>query len=170
MDIFKERYSCRSYSERPVEREKLMAVLEAAQYAPSACNKQPWTFLVVDDEPGRQAVAKSYGRDWIMTAPMYIIVFGHHNEAWHRPCDGKDHTDIDIAIAVEHLCLKAAEEGLATCWVCNFDPKVIVEEYGVSEGIEPIAILPLGYAAEGTNAPVKKRKTLEEIVKWNTLR
>lgn len=170
MDILKDRYSCRAYDSRPVEREKLIEVLDSTRLSPSACNRQPWTFVVVGNEKGRNAVIASYNRDWIRTAPLYIIAFGHHNEAWHRPFDGKDHTDIDIAIAVEHLCLKATEAGLGTCWVCNFDPAVIIEAFDCPEGTEPVAIIPIGYPAKGSEAPKKTRKSLDEIVKWNSLK
>lgn len=169
MPLFAERYSCRSYDPRPVEREKLLTVLEAVRLAPSACNRQPWTFLVVDDEAGLSAVVEAYNRDWIRSAPACIIAFGRHDEAWHRPSDGKDHTDIDVAIAIEHLCLASTAEGLGTCWVCNFDVDVIRKAFDVPVGLEPIAIIPIGYPAADSSVPAKVRKPLDEIVKWNKL-
>lgn len=169
-DIFSERYSCRAYDNgRPVEREKLMRVLEAARLAPSACNRQPWSFVVVDSSDGRKAVEEAYDREWIRTAPLFIIAFGHHGPAWHRPCDGKDHTDIDLAIAVEHICLAATAEGLCTCWVCNFDPEAIRRHFNPAPDVEPVAIIPIGYPVEGAKAPAKVRKPFEDIVKWNKL-
>lgn len=169
MNLFSERYSCRAYQERAVEREKLEAVLEAARLAPSACNRQPWTFLVVDSDDGRAAVIEAYDRDWIRTAPVYIVVFGHHSQGWHRGSDGKDHTDIDVAIAVEHICLAAANVGLATCWVCNFDPAVIRRTFNADADAEPVAIIPIGYASEQSKVPAKVRKPFDEVVKWNKL-
>lgn len=168
--IFTNRFSCRAYdTSRLVEPDKLREVLEAARLAPSATNRQPWTFLLVDDPSGRRAISEAYPRPWIDTAPMFIVVFGHHDEAWHRPADGKDHTDIDVAIAIEHICLAAADCGLATCWVCNFDPTVIRAAFNAPEALEPIAIIPIGYPISKTEIPSKSRKPLEQIVKRNKL-
>lgn len=160
------RYSCRSYSDKPVARDLIMASLDAARLAPSACNRQPWKFLVIDTPELRAAIQKSYGREWFDEAPVYVVALGLHDEAWHRPFDGKDHTDVDVSIAVEHFCLAAATLGLGTCWVCNFDPAVLREALSIPEGVEPIAIIPVGYPAEGSQVPEKKRKAIDEIVKW----
>lgn len=165
-ELARDRFSCRAYSDRPVERDTLLAVLDVARLAPSACNKQPWLFLVADSDELRKAVTDSYTRDWIKTAPEFIIACGIHSEAWHRGFDGKDHTDVDLSIAIEHICLAATSMELATCWVCNFDPAIITEAFNLPDGVEPIAIIPIGYPAEGTEIPAKKRKALSEIVKW----
>lgn len=168
-DIFLERYSCRNFDKKPVENDKLLRVLEAARLAPSACNRQPWTFLVVNTAEGLEPIYQAYPREWIKSAPACIIAFGHHNEAWHRPHDGKDHTDIDLAIAIEHICLAATIEGLGTCWVCNFDPQIVQDAFKPAEGVEPIAIIPIGFPHPDTTLPAKVRKPLEEVVKWNSL-
>lgn len=160
------RYSCRNYSGKPVARDLIMASLDAARLAPSACNRQPWQFLVIDTPELREAIQKSYDREWFAAAPVYVVALGLHDEAWHRQFDGKDHTDVDVSIAVEHFCLAAATLGLGTCWVCNFDPAVLVEALALPEGVEPIAIIPVGYPEEGTKVPEKKRKSIDEIVKW----
>ena len=81
---------------------------------------------------------------------------------WVRS-DGKHHGNIDIAIAVEHLCLAATEQGLATCWVCNFDANLCKEQFGLPENEEPAVIIPLGYAADEMKS--KSRKFIETIVK-----
>lgn len=168
-EIFSQRYSCRSYSDRRVDNSLLMKVLEAARLAPSAVNRQPWTFLVVDSDEGRQSVLDAYPREWIGSAPVFIIAFGHHDSGWHRPADGKDHTDIDVAIAVEHICLAATALGLATCWVCNFDAAKISSVFNAPSHMEPIAIIPIGYASPEAPVPSKIRKAADDIVKWNTL-
>lgn len=130
--------------------------------APSACNRQPWRFYVVQDEDKRQRLlAKS--RPSFMQAPMLIVAVGLHDEAWHRPSDGKDHTDVDVSIAVEHICLGAADLGLGTCWVCSFDVDATRHELDLAEGEEPIALIPIGYPADAT-IPEKKRKDMREIV------
>lgn len=162
-NIANERFSCRSYSPAPVDGREIAAVMDIVRLAPSACNRQPWLFIQADSREEREAVIRSYPREWMKSAPEYIIACGLHDEAWHRQTDGKDHTDIDVAIAVEHLCLAAASLGLGTCWVCNFDTGIIREAFALPDGMEPVAIIPIGHPAEGTTAPAKSRKPLEEI-------
>lgn len=165
MQVMAERFSCRNYdTSRLPGRDLLDAVLDAARIAPSACNRQPWRFMIVEGDEASQIMTRAYEREWIKTAPTFIIALGDHDTAWHRPYDGKDHTDVDISIAVEHLCLAAASVGLGTCWVCNFNPEVIRETYSLPEHLEPIAIIPIGYPAPGVAAPQKVRKSLDEIV------
>lgn len=77
--------------------------------------------------------------------------------------DGKDHADIDVAIAVEHLCLAATEQGLGTCWVCNFDVPLCREVLQLPVHIEPAVLIPVGYPAE-QEMSTKKRKSLDEIL------
>lgn len=84
------------------------------------------------------------------------------NQSWKRAKDGKEHGDIDIAIAVEHICLAVTEQGLGTCWVCNFDPALCKEILGLPEQTEPVVILPIGYP-DSTELTPSKRKTTEEI-------
>lgn len=160
------RYSCRNYSPEPVSRELITALLETARLAPSACNRQPWMFVVADSRPLREEVAGCYNRDWAKEVPAFIIACGDHSKAWHRPEDGKDHTDVDISIAIEHICLAATTLGLATCWICNFDPEKLRATLRLPENIEAIAIIALGYPRPGVAIPEKTRKPLEEIVRW----
>lgn len=167
-ELLTQRYSCREYSDRPVDRRLLGEVLEAARLAPSACNRQPWRFIVVDradDARGRSAVAEAYARPWIATAPAYIIACGVPAEGWVRPFDNHSHIDVDLSIAVEHLCLAAADRGLGTCWVCNFDPAVLSRELPLDPSLVPVAILPIGYPASD-KIPAKNRKQPDEIIQW----
>lgn len=166
LSLMTQRFSCRSYdSERAVSHDHIEAVVEAARVAPSACNRQPWKFLVADTDDARDVVMKAYNRDWIRTAPAFLIALGDHSQAWHR-ADGKDHTDVDLSIAIEHICLAATTLGLATCWVCNFDAALIREGFNLPAGFEPIAIIPIGYPAQGCQVPVKNRKSSDEIIVW----
>ena len=92
-----------------------------------------------------------------------MVFTGIHEMGWKRAQDGKDHTEIDVAIAVDHLTLQAADLGLGTCWVCNFDVAKVRDLLELEVGEEPIAIVPLGYP-EYDDVPVKKRKSLKDIV------
>lgn len=161
-----ERYSCRAYSSQTPDKSAIEYVLECARLAPSACNRQPWRLMIIneDDKPGRNAVISSYSREWIATAPMYIIVLGDPVEGWVRPFDNHSHIDVDCSIITEHICLAAAEQGLGTCWVCNFDPAKLYEGLNLPKGLVPVVILPIGYPAEESRIPEKKRKSLDEIL------
>lgn len=161
-DLCGKRYSCRAFSSQSISEPDLNKVLEAARLAPSACNRQPWRFYVVQDEDKRRRMlAKS--RPSFVQAPLLIVAAGLHDEAWHRPSDGKDHTDIDLAIAIEHICLAAADLGLGTCWVCSFDVDAVRQELGLAEGEEPIALIPIGYPTDAA-IPEKKRKEICDII------
>lgn len=165
LELVNQRYSCRNFSERPIPQELLIQVLEAARLAPSACNRQPWRFVVVTDRPTRADIlAKS--RECFMKAPALIVACGDHSTAWHRVADNKDHTDVDISIAVEHICLAATALGLGTCWVCSFDAEATRRAIAIPDGWEPIALIPIGYPADGEHATPKQRKTPDEIIRW----
>ena len=162
LELIKERYSCRNYQTRSVEKEKLDYIMECVRLAPSAVNRQPWLFHIVKNENEKVKLQQCYNRDWIKTAPMYIIASILHDEEWIRS-DGKHHGNIDIAIAVEHICLAATEQGLATCWVCNFDAARCKDLFRMPENEEPAVIIPLGYAADEMKP--KNRKLIDEIIK-----
>lgn len=165
--VFNNRYSCRNYTPEPVGDDALLRILEAARLAPSACNRQPWTFVVLRTPEERAKALPAYqSKAFLAEAPVIIVAVGHHDAAWHRAADGKDSTNIDVAIAVEHICLAATAEGLATCWICNFDAPLLSQSLGLGPDAEPIAIISLGHPA-GTPAP-KNRKPLDEIVRWGS--
>lgn len=162
LELVKQRYSCRSYQAKSVEQGKLNYIIECVRFAPSAVNKQPWQFHVVNDKADMAKLQECYNREWFATAPMYIICSILHNEEWVRS-DGKHHGDIDIAIAVEHLCLAATEQGLATCWVCNFDAEKCKQLFSLTDNEEPAVLIPIGYAADESKE--KKRKKIDEILR-----
>lgn len=165
MQLAADRFACRTYSHRPVPREAVEAVIEAARIAPSAKNKQPWIFHVISSGADRAAVARAYSRPWIEKAPVCIVLCADHSQSWRR-ADGKDHADIDIAIAGEHIALAATALGLASCWVCNFNAMQLAADLQLPEGIEPVVIFPLGYPDNSFTPPAKTRKSSEQIVRW----
>jgi nitroreductase len=168
IELAKKRYSVRNYQNTPVEEEKIIQVLEAGRVAPTAKNYQPFYFVVVQNEELKQKIAPVYSRDWIMQAPVLIVICGDHSKSWRR-ADGKDHCDIDAAIAIDHMTLAAAELGLGTCWVCAFNAMQCHKILGLPPHIETIALLPLGYPAEeaGQERPAMKRRELKDIVCWD---
>ena len=162
VELAEKRYSCRAYRSDEVEREKLEYIMECVRLSPSAVNKQPWLFRIVSCDEEKAKLRQCYNREWFGTAPMYIVASILHDEEWVR-ADGKRHGDIDIAIAVEHLCLAATEQGLGTCWVCNFDAALCKQLFGMGDNEEPAVLIPLGYAADEPKE--KRRKALSEIVR-----
>lgn len=166
LSLSEERFSARKFTTQEVSDEDLKYILECVRMAPSACNKQPWKWLVVKSEDAKKKLQACYSREWFLTAPMYIMGMRNKQENWVRKEDNKPHGDIDVAIATEHLCLAAAERGLGTCWVCNYDP-VKMHAYFEADGredYEAVVIIPIGHIAEDCPHAEKKRKEIAEIV------
>lgn len=170
IDLMKKRFSVRSFQDKPVLSEDLNTILEAGRIAPSACNLQPWKFLVIDSDEAREKVCRCYSREWLKETPVVIAVLGDHDVSWKRH-DSKDHCDVDAAIAADHMTLAAAELGLGTCWICAFDAAAFRELFDLPRNLEPIALLPVGVPAgqADLNRFDKMRKPLEDIVYHNTL-
>ena len=162
-ELIEKRYSVRAYKPDPVEDEVLNQVLEAARLAPTAANRQPFQLIVIPTA-GREAELKRiYPRDWFVQAPLVICACGIPAKGWTRR-DGKNYTDVDVAIAMDHLILAATSLGLGTCWIAAFDPTAAREVLGLPDGVEPIAFTPLGYPADQLRP--KKRKALSELVRY----
>jgi nitroreductase len=162
-ELIQYRCSVRDYSSHEVEEEKLIQVLNAARLAPSAVNFQPYRIYVAKKGEIQDKLKSCYHREWIKNAPVLLVVVGLHDMGWKRASDRKDFTEIDVAISIDHLVLQAADLGLGTCWVCNFDTKAITEILNLKNNEDPIALIPIGYAL---NEPIttKKRKGLEELL------
>lgn len=165
-DLISSRQSIRSFKAKVPGQDVLEQIMEAARVAPSAVNFQPWEFIVVSSEQMIEKVHRCYHRDWFKTAPVCVIALGNHKVAWKRAADAKDHTDVDLAIAIDHLILQATELGLGSCWVCNFDTDKVVELLDLPAYLEPIALIPLGYPKADLKPQEKERKELKEIVRW----
>ncbi|HEY3418576.1 MAG TPA: nitroreductase family protein [Armatimonadota bacterium] len=163
-DLINARCSRRKYAQTPVPDEKIQRILGAARLAPSACNRQPWHFFVVRDAALRRRLFPQERQGWIAEAPVVLVACSYPEQAWVRGADGKNHADVDLAIAMEHIILAATEEGLGSCWICAFDPETVRRALELPAEMEPVAITPLGYA---DGEPIQRnRKALEEIVSW----
>lgn len=165
LHLAQHRCAVREFSSRAIDDEVLQYILEVARLAPSAVNYQPWSFIVVRTPEVMKELHKVYPRKWFESASCCIVVCGNHRESWHRASDNKDHCDIDIAIATEHLALAATEQGLGCCWVCNFDVDMCRTLLNLPDYIEPMVLLPLGYPQDSSCAE-KNRKQIDEIVVW----
>lgn len=164
LDIAISRYSVRGYENKEVEKEKLLQILEAGRLAPSAVNYQPVHFIVITDKEQKKKIYESYPRGWLEEAPVIIVACGDHSVSWKRK-DGKDHCDIDLAIAVDHMTLAAADLGLGSCWICAFDAEKCRRALELPDNLEPMVLLPVGYP-KGDRLAEIKRKSLDEIVSW----
>lgn len=158
------RFSVRSYTKKPVERSLIFEILEAARLAPSACNYQPWHFLVLTEPDNLSDFQEVYPRNWFREAPVCIVICSDHSHSWKRKSDEKDFADVDVAIVTDHLILKATELGLGTCWVCNFDATLVRKKLRLPDHLEPMVLVTIGYT--NSEVPVKIRKSLSEIVHW----
>ncbi len=162
-ELIRKRYSARAYKPDAVEEEKLEQVLEAARLAPSADNRQPFQFIVMHTKGREAELGRIYSRNWFVQAPLVICACGVPAQNWVRR-DSKNYNDVDVAIAMDHLILAAAELGLGTCWVAAFDPAAAREVLGLPDGVEPVAFTPLGYPADQPGP--KRRKALPELVRY----
>lgn len=169
IDLAKNRFSCRAYESKEIEEKKLKLVIEAARIAPSANNQQPWFFYVVqNDKEMLQKMHDSYHREWFNDAPAVIVCCANTNDAWVRKSDNKNHSDVDISIAIDHITLAATDLGLATCWVCNFYVDKVQEYLNLPENMKPVALISLGYPKTKANTErfEKGRKQINEIAKF----
>ena len=158
-DAIRKRRSVRSYQDRPVEKEKLEKVLEAARLAPSAKNRQEWRFIVVtDEEKIKMLVDACKGQRFVGEAPVVIVGLADSSVSrWYK---------VDIGIAMEHMALEAVELGLGTCWIGAFYPEKVKEILDIPDEKEVVALLTLGYPKdEGEH--ITSRKSLNEIVCYN---
>lgn len=172
IELVKHRTSCRSYEPKPVPREFLELMLEAARLAPSACNKQPWRFAVVQDEAIRmrlvnEAFLAGIPMKWAENAGAIIALGMETSAITHRiapKISGVDYPLLDLGIAGEHLVLQAEELGLGTCWIGWIKPKEVRRIIGWPRGIKPVGLITVGWS-EGERK-TRSRLAIEEIVKW----
>lgn len=163
LSLCQKRASVRDYLPTPPSAEAVVRIKEAVRLAPSACNKQPWRFFYVTQPDVLAKLCETYPRPWLATAPALFVAVKNVEENWVRPADHHAHGDIDLAIAVEHLCLAAAEEGLGTCWVCNFDTQACAEILNLGANWQPVAMTPIGFPGEKHQDAGRKRKPVEEV-------
>jgi len=158
------RYSLRKFSSQPVEQEKLDLILEAGRNAPTAHNYQPQRVFVLRSPEALEKADKCTGSHF--HPPVMLVVACDHSVSWKRETDGKDHGEIDAAIAAAQMMLQAADLGLGTTYVGMFEPDKLLAAFPEMAGTDPIALLPLGYPAEGAH-PARlhsDRRPLEELV------
>lgn len=176
LSLASKRYSVRKYSDRKVERELIMKALEAARLAPSACNAQPWHFIVVDDRERVKKLAEatflplSKLNKFVTEAPVIIAVVSESpniSSAVGGYIKKKPYYLMDVGMAVEHFCLQAAENGLGTCILGWFNEKKVKSFLDVPVRKSIPLLITLGYP-ETENVPEKHRVPLKEMISFNS--
>jgi len=158
LDLIKSRRSIRKYKGKHVEKEKIRRIMEAARWAPSAKNSQPWKFFVREKNEQTEMITElAYGREFVGEAPVLILACG--DESKSEDCIA------DVAFAIENLILEAHSLGLGTCIIGYFDRDIAKSVFKIDENLTVYYMITLGYPDE---EPKKGRKPLEEVYSfWN---
>jgi nitroreductase len=165
INSIRDRFSVRRFLDKPVEKEKLDQILEAARLSPSARNIQPYHFVVVDDPDKRSKLTEiCMGQKFISEAPVSIVVCASNTD-YVMTCGQPAYT-VDAAIAAEHINLQAVELGLGTCWIGSFDHDKLAELINLPEAFKIITLLPIGYPA--TKKGKRNLKSIDELVSYNS--
>ncbi len=183
-ELVKERFSCRKYLNQPVEKEKILQCLESARLSPSACNAQPWKFIVVDDPVLKQNVAQEATSGiykiskFLYNAPVIIIVLADKGSFLSLAGSLVRNTRfylVDIGIVCQQLILQATELGLGTCYVGWFNEKPLKKMFNIPKNVEIPLLICIGYPEENYKQkdPIRRhagsetRKKIDEIVFFN---
>ena len=160
-DVIYARRSVRAFQPDLIPEDVLARILEATRRAPSACNLQPWRFLVLKSPASRALACDCYPRGvWLRQAPLIVVALGNPQMAWKRANGSSVHA-IDVSIAMEHLVLAATAEGLGSCWICAFDQNLLHRQFSLTPEWEVIAMTPIGYPKDEPRP--FQRKNLDEI-------
>ena len=161
-EALKIRKSVRAYDNKPIPEDILLKVLEAGRAAPSATNAQPWHFIVVKSPGKREILSKRMFTRFLVESPVVLVGCGERNKRFHM---------VDVSIAMQQMVLAATAEGLGTCWVGDFDDRVVHDLLKIPESYNIVCLLAMGYPREkldmaGLLMRTRNRKKLEEIVSF----
>jgi nitroreductase len=166
-ELVHKRYSCRHYSPDPVAENHLNLVLEAARLAPTAANLQPFQVIVIKTEGKHEILQEIYSKDWFTQPPLVLCVCCLPEQGWYRKSfDQQNYSTVDAAIVLDHITLQAADLGLGTCWIGNFNPEKARIHLGLPDNVEPIGFTPLGYPLDKPKE--KQRKMLDDLIRYES--
>ena len=177
LELLKHRKSVRDFLDRPVEREKIMMCLEAARVAPSACNSQPWKFIIVDDRELKNrlcdtALSGIYSMNsFCKTAPVVVAVVSEKSKflaGISEMLRGTKYYLIDIGIACEHFVLQAEDLGLGTCWIGWFDEQAVKSILNVPRSKKIDILIALGYYDRDKLGSEHGREPIDRIASFNS--
>jgi nitroreductase len=175
LDLVNKRYSVRNYKTAPVPQQMLVRCIEAARLAPSACNSQPWKFIIVDDPKLVKELAKAAFEGLLdfnhfaFKAPVLVLIVSERQSfsaKFGSIVKNKNFSLMDIGIAAEHFCLQAAEEGLGTCIIGWFNEKKVKKTLSIPKLKRVELVITVGFSAD-EKIPLKKRKSIDQILSCN---
>jgi nitroreductase len=173
LELANKRQSDRAYLDKPVEKDKLERILQAAQVAPSACNAQPWKFIVVTDPEKRIRVADATTdkmmqfNHFTKQAPVQLVLVeedANLTSKFGGWAVGKHYPHLDLGIVASHICLAATDEGLGTCIIGWCNEKKIRKILEIPDKKRVMLVILIGYSAQSQRE--KKRKKMGEIVSF----
>lgn len=170
------RESCRVYADRPVTREQLVHLVDVARFAPSACNSQPWHFILVDEPECREKVVEAFddngltGCPWGANVPAFILIC--EEKAQYKPGVeehyGPQHfAQMDIGMTAMGVCYEASSMGLGTCIIGTMNQEKLHKAFGIPEEHPVRLIITVGYPANEEAPRKKARKDLDEVISYN---
>ncbi len=177
IDLVKHKKSVRDFLDRPVEREKIMMCLEAARLAPSACNSQPWRFVVVDDRRLKKRLCDAAFsgvyliNSFCKTAPVIVAVISEKPKFLARiggMFRGTKYYLLDIGIACEHFVLQAEDLGLGTCWIGWFDERAVKSTLNIPQHKKIDVLIALGYYDREKLGREHPREPIDKIASFNS--
>jgi nitroreductase len=177
LDVIRQRRSIRHFLDRPVEREKIMMCLEAARLAPSACNSQPWKFVVVDDEQLKNKLCRAaFSGIYLMNsfckrAPVIVVVVSERAKFLAMIGGlfrGTKYYLLDIGIAGEHFVLQAEELGLGTCWIGWFNERAVKSILNIPKDKKIDILIALGYYDTSRKRSAHSREPMDKIASFNS--
>ncbi len=177
LDLLKNRKSVRDFLDRPVEREKIMMCLEAARLAPSACNSQPWKFIVVDDIQLKNRLCQAafggvyFINSFCKTAPVIVVIISEKPRFLAKiggMFRGTKYYLIDIGIAGEHFILQAEDLGLGTCWIGWFNERAVKSTLNIPQRKKIDMLIALGYYDREKVRSEHGREPMDKIASFNS--
>ena len=177
LDLLKHRKSIRDFLDRPVERKKIMMCLEAARLAPSACNSQPWKFIVVDDRQLKDKLGDAAFRgiysmnSFCKMAPVMVVVVSERSKFLARiggMFRGTKYYLIDIGVAIEHFVLQAEDLGLGTCWIGWFNERAAKSVLEIPHRKKIDILIALGYYDREETRSEHSREPIDKIASFNS--
>lgn len=166
LTLAESRYSVRSFSDKPIEREKLDKILRAGQVAPTAVNYQPQKIYIIKGGEAMEKI-RSLTR-FTFGAPVILMCCADTSRAWNSPIEpGYNTGEMDVSIVCTHMMMEAWDLGIGSVWVRGFDSKQVAKAFDLPENIRPVCLLPIGYPAENAAPNAQKhfsRRPLEDTV------
>ena len=161
LTMAQERYSVRSYSQAPVEEEKIEKILKAAQYAPTALNFQPQKIYMVKSPEAMEKLR--FVCRYVKDAPMAALICYDMTKSWKHAPDKLDAGEMDCAITAPHMMLEAGEQGVGTCFIRGYNNRDIIGMFNLPEHIKPVCILAMGYPSEKSHPYAKMHGVYREL-------